>query len=264
MTAKWSADDVVEEVVEREQPRDKDDWSKCELVHEVIEQEGKRYKVTKQVRTVDVRRPFSMVDHRATWKKFGDAAGQPKNDRVDNDPVVVLELNIVDPLEKACRDEVHRMWGDVERMSVNVSDPLLARYKETLTAAPVVTSTAPTTESTTKKTWAEASKERKESAAGDRAKDSGEKLTKNVVRISNLSDFITENELWRLFGSENGLPKIEKVFIAVDKATGQRRGFAYITYKTEKDGDIVVSKMSRTAFKNTILKVDFGTANTKK
>lgn len=250
-----------------------DPWAKAKLIFEFEEVDGVRYRVTKQVREYKVTRPFTMVDHRMTWKPFGDAA-DPKNskDQVAPEPLVVLELGDVDPLEKQCRDEVARMWGDVERMSVTVKDPSLARYATTAqqaksqaaavaAAAAASSAAASPTEDGKAKTWGQANKEKREveKTTTDTSKDSGEKLAKNVVRISNLSDFITEAELRRLFGEDNGLPMIQRLFIAVDKATDQRRGFAYITYKSDADGVRVVNKMNPTRFKNTVLKVDFGT-----
>lgn len=247
-----------------------DPWAKSRLVFEFEEQDGVRYRVTKQVREYKVTRPFTMVDHRATWKPFGDSVNAEK-DLFATEATVVLELGEVDPLEKQCRDEVARMWGDVERQTVTVKDPNLARYAATAKAkaaedaanAAKAAAASPAASPNTDgkgKTWGQAQKDKRDTAkAVELSKDSGEKLAKNVVRISNLSDMINEIELRRLFGEENNLPPIQRLFIAVDKETNQRRGFAYITYKSDADGERVVNKMNPTKFKNTVLKVDFGT-----
>jgi translation initiation factor 3 subunit G len=249
-----------------------DPWAKAKLTFEFEEVDGTRYRVTKQVREYTVTRPFTMVDHRATWAKFGDAAkADVSNDLATAEALVVLELGEVDPLEKQCRDEVSRMWGDVERMTVTVKDPNLARYaaaaQQAKSAAAAVAAqvaaaspAASPTEDGKAKTWGQAQKDRREGEkATEVSKDATDTLSKKVVRISNLSDFITEAELRRLFGDENGLPSIQRLFVAVDKTTGQRRGFAYITYKSDADGERVVNKMNPTRFKNTVLRVDYGT-----
>ncbi|CUG93753.1 translation initiation factor 3 subunit G, putative [Bodo saltans] len=248
-----------------------DPWAKAKLTFEYEEVDGVRFRVTKQVREYKVTRPFTMVDHRTTWKKFGDAADAANNDLATAEALVVLELGEVDPLEKQCRDEMARMWGDVERMTVTVKDPNLARYaitaqqaKSAAAAAAAQAAAASPAASPTDdgkaKTWGQAQKDRREGEkTTEVAKDSSDTLSKKVVRISNLSDFITEPELRRLFGEENGLPAIQRLFVAVDKTTGQRRGFAYITYKSDADGERVVSKMNPTRFKNTVLRVDYGT-----
>ena len=49
----------------------------------------------------------------------------------------------------------------------------------------------------------------------------------NSLRVTNLSDDVTEadlQELFRPFGA------VSRVFVAVDRATGENRGFAFVNY----------------------------------
>lgn len=240
-------------------------WANAQTVVEYEVSNGTKYRVTKKVLKEKIMRPISAADLRAKLPKFGEGKN-PREDLITMDPVVVLELGAVDPLVKACKDDVVRLWGEIETKDVKdrIKDPKLALYQKILAqkkkAAPVVVA-APVAAAASGEamTWAQKREMTKAAQNPDVAKDVEKALTKNVVRVSNLSDFISEVELRRLFGTENNLPMIKKIFIAKDKTTGQRRGFAYITYATDNDGITVVNRMRRTAFKNTILTVDFGT-----
>lgn len=256
----------------------KDDWKNAEKVVEYEEVDGVRFRVTKLLRKVTTHRPFSMVDHRASLKRFGLAAAPATGEKLQSyDALQVLELGMIDPVEQKCRDELHRMWGDMGNFSVTVKDARLAHWKEQrnmakkLAPAETATASAAAEKATAAasssgegkgKTWSAAKREQqlaKASAAAAAGGAANETVAKNVVRVSNLADFITEAELSRLFGEENGMPHITKLYVAKDRETGQRRGFAYISYRTEAEGQFVVDRMQKTAFKNTILMVDFGT-----
>ena len=79
-----------------------------------------------------------------------------------------------------------------------------------------------------------------------------------MIRISNLVDSISQAEIHRLFGPDNDLGRIERLFLARD-AEGTRKGFGYITYKRAVDAANAIAKMNKRAFKHVILMVDYGT-----
>ena len=265
----WQAPVVQEE---------RDPWERAATVTEIaIDQEGRKMLLIKKVLKREVQRPVTMVDLRAKLPKFGEGLVYNK-DLVAKEAPLVLELSKVDPIFRAARDEVVRLWGEVERATVDVSaDPALQKYAKQLTAAtaaakaePEKQAAASTSGATEKVTWEEMRNQKKAAAAGKAvgsttavAKDTQDELKHSVIRISNLADHITENEIRRLFGPEGGLGRIVKLFIAKD-SQDNRKGFAYVTYGTDEDGIKAVQKMRRTAFKNTIMTVDFGTVNKSK
>jgi hypothetical protein len=260
-------------------PDERDRWDRAQTVTEItIDEEGRKMMLIKKVLKTEKQRPVTMVDLRAKLPKFGEGLVFNK-DLVAKDPPMVLELSKVDPIFRAARDEVVRLWGEVERAAVDVSgDPALLKYAKQLAAptpAPAKTeekpSAAPAASSDSKMTWEEMRAQKKAAAAEkatggaggagsapSRAVDTQEEIKHSVIRISNLADHISETEIRRLFGPEGGLGRIVKLFIAKD-GQDNRKGFAYVYYGSDEDGIKAVQKMRRTAFKNTIMTVDFGT-----
>ena len=109
-------------------------------------------------------------------------------------------------------------------------------------------------------TWAERNRlkknERDAAAGGDKGKP--QVYERNKVRVSNLVDTISSAELSRIFGPENGLGTIMKIYQPKYK-DGAPKQFCYITYRTTAEADAAVKKNNRVAFKNVVLVVDYGT-----
>ena len=233
-----------------------------------------------------IKRPATMIDIRKTWKPFGLALdpGNEEGLTVKDGKPVPLELGTVDPLEKAVRDELASLMYNSQ--SARVEAPLAkhlaklraqhdadnkeaAAAKAAKAAAPAGPA-PPVLDAETKKgmTWAQAKEARAAAAEAAKAAASGpggpsgaeqkKEVDRTVVRVSNLTESISLAEIHRLFGPENGLGKIQRVYVAKDK-DGGRRGFCYITYGTAAQADACIAKMHRCAFRNVILLVDHGT-----
>ena len=277
----WGTDNADEDQWSRTEQvaEERDPWERAETVREItIDGEGRKILLIKKVLKTEKKRPVTMVDLRAKLPKFGEGLVYNK-DLVAKDPPLVLELSKVDPIFRPARDEVVRLWGEVERMTIDVSgDPALLKYAKqlapTASAGPAKEEEKPAGgagSGEAKMTWAAAADKKKAAAvekavgssgrggnAGGVSKDTQEEIKHSVIRISNLADHISETEIRRLFGPEGGLGRIVKLFIAKD-IKDNRKGFAYVYYGTDEDGIQAVQKMRRTAFKNTIMTVDFGT-----
>ena len=78
-----------------------------------------------------------------------------------------------------------------------------------------------------------------------------------IIRISNLTEEISQNELYKIFGPRNNIGKIKKIYIAKDN-DGNRRGFAFITYADTLTAMKAVETLNKKSFKHTILQVDYG------
>lgn len=225
----------------------------------------------------NVERPATMVDvRRRTWKKFGEAVSNDAEVTVKEKPVF-LELGTIDPLEKACTDEVLTMIHNSQSLRLEV--PLSAHLaklrreaaasgKEGAGAAAAKASAAEAASSPAAsptsagggQTWAERNRlkknERDAAAGGDKGKP--QVYERNKVRVSNLVDTISSAELSRIFGPENGLGTIMKIYQPKYK-DGAPKQFCYITYRTTAEADAAVKKNNRVAFKNVVLVVDYGT-----
>uniref|UniRef100_A0A7S1Q6D1 RRM domain-containing protein n=1 Tax=Neobodo designis TaxID=312471 RepID=A0A7S1Q6D1_NEODS len=230
-----------------------------------------------------VERPATMVDVRKrTWKKFGDAAEGNKDITAKEKPVF-LELGNVDPLEKACNDEVLTMLHNSANLRVEV--PLTAHLqklkrelmekggKTGAAAAAAATAGSPGASPAgsptggAPMTWAERQKMRKNDpkaaaggpgAAGAAPGGPRKDFERNTVRVSNLVDTISQAELTRIFGPENGLGQIMRFYQPRFRDGGPKH-FCYISYRTAKEADEAVAKNNRIAFKNVVLLVDYGT-----
>ena len=238
----------------------------------------------KKIVKVWVKRPATMEDIRKTWKPFGLAL-DPGNDKdltvKDNKPVP-LELGSVDPLEKAVRDEIATLMYNSQQARVEAPlqkhlQKLRAQYAtddvtaqaEAAEKERAAAAAAPAMDAEAKKgmTWAQAKEARaaaeaqtKAQAAGTSGKPAEKEVDRTVVRVSNLVDSISTAEIHRLFGPENGLGRIARLYIAKDREQN-RRGFCYITYGSTRDAEKAIAKMHRAAFRNVILLVDYGTVS---
>ncbi|ESL12112.1 hypothetical protein TRSC58_00126 [Trypanosoma rangeli SC58] len=222
-------------------------WENAKTVVETItDSENKRYEIVKKVRTYHVDRPITVVDIRAKWKPFGKSSDN-NQDLVSRDPPIVLELGEIDPFERVARDEVVRLMNEVERMKMDVTDPRLARFakiKEEQEKAALLEDAQ--TDQPKERTWAAA---RGEKTSAQRSEDTDRRL-----RITNISDDITVDELYNIFHTSEY--RIEKLFLPTDKETKNYRGFAFITFETPEQAERCLRKTKGVArFKNTVMHI---------
>jgi len=93
------------------------------------------------------------------------------------------------------------------------------------------------------------SRDRKPGDAQQREEDSS-----NQIRVTNISEDTTENdlrELFRRFGTTS------RIYLAKDKGTNQSRGFAFITYTSRADAQKAIDRLNGYGYGNLILHVEF-------
>jgi translation initiation factor 3 subunit G len=76
----------------------------------------------------------------------------------------------------------------------------------------------------------------------------------NTVRVNNLSENVTEDDLRDLFGR---FGTIKRVFLARDKHTKVVRGFAYVTFESKPEAANAIHGINGFGFDHLILKVDW-------
>lgn len=85
----------------------------------------------------------------------------------------------------------------------------------------------------------------------------GESMNKrredNSVRVSNLSEDVTENDLQELF---RPFGPISRIFLAVDRVTGESRGFAFVNYVTRDAAQRAITTLNGYGYDNLILRVE--------
>eukprot|EP01068_Selenidium_serpulae_P012581 Selendium_serpulae@DN5847_c0_g1_i2.p2 len=84
------------------------------------------------------------------------------------------------------------------------------------------------------------------------------------IRVTNLSEEVTEQDLYELFSKHckgNAIGKgngpINKVHLAKNKDTGEPKGFAFVHYHTREDAATAIKKLHRHGYDNRILTVEW-------
>lgn len=92
--------------------------------------------------------------------------------------------------------------------------------------------------------------------AGERMADDGgnRRRDDNSVRVTNLSEDVSENDLQELF---KPFGHVTRVFLAVDRATGENRGFAFINYAHKEDAERAITMLNGFGYDNLILRVEW-------
>jgi len=90
--------------------------------------------------------------------------------------------------------------------------------------------------------------------AGGKDAQQREDDSSNQIRVTNISEDTTENdlrELFRRFGTTS------RIYLAKDKGTNQSRGFAFITYTNRADAQKAIDRLNGYGYGNLILHVEF-------
>jgi translation initiation factor 3 subunit G len=82
-----------------------------------------------------------------------------------------------------------------------------------------------------------------------------------TVRVSNLSDDVTDQDLRVLFGR---FGSIQRVYLAKDRETGMSRGFAFINFYDREDAQRAIDKLNGHGYDHLILSVAWATPSTDK
>ncbi|KAL6754016.1 eukaryotic translation initiation factor [Haematococcus lacustris] len=95
---------------------------------------------------------------------------------------------------------------------------------------------------------------------GERMEDSGRggpdkrRDDQNSVRVTNLSEDVTEADLQELF---RPFGHVTRCFVAVDRETGENRGFAFVNYAMREDAERAIRALNGFGYDNLILRVEF-------
>lgn len=76
----------------------------------------------------------------------------------------------------------------------------------------------------------------------------------NSVRVTNLSEDVTEDDLMDLF---RNFGAVQRIFLAVDRATGESRGFAFVNFHSREDAERAIKNLNGHGYDNLILKVEW-------
>ncbi|KAK9460493.1 eukaryotic translation initiation factor 3 subunit G-domain-containing protein [Lipomyces oligophaga] len=89
---------------------------------------------------------------------------------------------------------------------------------------------------------------------GDRSSMLRERDDSASLRVSNLGEDVTEDEL-RLKFEKYG--RIQRIFLPTDRETGNSKGYAYVSYIRPSDADTAIKMLNGRGFQNLIMRVEF-------
>uniref|UniRef100_A0A7S0N7V5 Eukaryotic translation initiation factor 3 subunit G n=1 Tax=Chlamydomonas leiostraca TaxID=1034604 RepID=A0A7S0N7V5_9CHLO len=93
--------------------------------------------------------------------------------------------------------------------------------------------------------------------AGERMADDGgreRRRDENSLRVTNLSEDVTEADLQELF---RPFGHVSRVFLAIDRETGENRGFAFVNYVHREDAERAMRGLNGFGYDNLILRVEW-------
>jgi translation initiation factor 3 subunit G len=247
----------------------KKSWAEEEVedsndIKEVVEykiKEGKKYKITKKVKTVKkaVKTPKG-VDERKRWKKFGLAQGSQMNEDVQ----ITCERGEEVFFERTGAAVVPTIQSDEVQMLDKIKTQLNAPTGEVKSSGAyrppgTRTESEPTRPSTPTLGGGEGkyvppSERNRLKEGGSSHADRDQAAT---VRVSNLSDMITDSDLRNVFGK---IGPIERSYLAMDRNTRQSKGFAFITYDSRDDAQKAIEKLNGFRWDYLVISVEWAKA----
>jgi translation initiation factor 3 subunit G len=84
--------------------------------------------------------------------------------------------------------------------------------------------------------------------------DRRERDDSNTLRVTNLSEDTTDDDLRDLFGR---FGRISRVFLAKDRETNRTKGFAFVSFHENDDAMRAMEKLDKKGYDNLIIRVEF-------
>ncbi|PRW56974.1 Eukaryotic translation initiation factor 3 subunit G [Chlorella sorokiniana] len=239
-------------------------------------EKGEVMKKTTKTRVVKIEKKVYKVaqERRAGWKKFGEAATERAADSVTSQTPDEVQLERIqrqkqtqEEKAKGASDFASAMAGsDKSAIVGSLRDMLYKKRMERqllaakgLIAAPERPpdedgpgGSLPTAGSGKPGGWVPPSLRNRIGGAGGEGEMMQKRRDENSVRVSNLSEDVTEDDLADLFGP---FGPIQRIFVAKDRETGESRGFAFINFIHREDALRAISKLDGFGYDNLILSV---------
>jgi len=232
-------------------------------------------KVTKLKEVKVDKKAYKVTAERKQWKRFGMAAKETPEDSVTVRHVEDIPFERIRQVkatlqEKKITDLQQAMqMGDKSQVVGSLKDALYKRRMErellrakgllgeaekppeedkpagSLPAQPKAGSYVPPSV-----------RNRSAAGGGSAPEDTGQRQRRdeNSLRVTNLSEDVTEADLQELF---RPFGPISRVFLALDRTTGESRGFAFVNYHYREDAERAMRVLNGYGYDNLILRVDW-------
>lgn len=229
--------------------------------------------ITKVKVTVDkVKEPLA-VSERRSWKKFGQAAidekenvkstVQSKDEIFLEDPNADTDLQEEDPT--AAFGNLNAFWAKQQRRQLERKYDVAGGADEADGAAPGWTQVGAggATASSGKYVPPSVRAGLSGMSAGGAGGYQPERRMDdhNTIRVTNLSESTTEADLQELFQRYG---RISRVYLAKDKETMQSRGFAFVSFVNKEDAAKAMDELQGFGYDHLILKLEWARPNAPK
>eukprot|EP01095_Lingulamoeba_sp_RSL-Kostka_P009861 TRINITY_DN3433_c1_g3_i4.p1 TRINITY_DN3433_c1_g3~~TRINITY_DN3433_c1_g3_i4.p1 ORF type:complete len:248 (+),score=85.40 TRINITY_DN3433_c1_g3_i4:43-786(+) len=211
---------------------------------------GTKEKTTQKIKLVKTeRRIKKSVLERKNWKKFGVAKGLPDGPEVGTTFLESVSFEFVDHKQKKKKKKASKETSSIVvtcRYCNAVGKHFTSKcpYKEQYQSpTPISGRNSDDNDSGDKFV-----------VPGRRNNRDRDRNDKPTIRITNISEDMTDYELRDLFG-ECG--PITRLFLAKDRETGRVKGFAFVTYEYPEDAQKAIDKFHGKGIKHLILNVEW-------
>jgi hypothetical protein len=232
-------------------------------------EDGKKIRITRKIYvSKNVKKVNKRVEERRQrWKKFGRAAGVEGIDmgstyRGDEVYLVLGEHEKLErerqEQEKKDKKELEELYNSLivegRRPAMPLGGPS-APWRPTLRPGSSTTTTSPTGRTPTAGAYVPPHKSR---PGGPDVTPDEENTT--TLRITNLSDETTENDLMEMFRDYGS---IARVYLVRDKESNTSRGFAFVTFTNRSDAQRAMVAKNGTGWDHLILSIEWARPSTK-
>ena len=235
---------------------------------------GEVMKRTVKSRVVKIERHVyqNALDRRKSWRKFGDAATERSTDAItaqatEEIPFERLRAQKQTQEDKRADFQISLAGQDNKAAAVSLRDLLYKKRMERqlLAAKGLLEVERPPDDDgpggslpppgAKPGSWVPPSLRNRSAGGGSTADELAQKRRdENSVRVTNLSEDVTEQDLFDLFGH---FGPVQRIFIAKDRETGESRGFAFVNFIHREDAQRAINKLDGYGYDNLILSVSW-------
>jgi len=261
LTKNWGDEEFEEETKDYETPVDENGIKT--VVHYTTNQDGKKIRTTRKIRvSKNIKKVNKRVEERRErWKKFGKVVG----------------IEGIEPGATYRGDEVYLVLGEHEQLERERQEQEKKDKKELeeLYNSLIVEGRRPVTIGGPSAPWRPTfgrggPTSTSQFSTGQRPTTSGayvppfksaaDEDTTSTLRVTNLSDDTTEDDLMEMFRNYGS---VARVYLVKDKELNTSRGFAFVTFQNRKDAQIAMNALNGTGWDHLILSIEWAKPSVK-
>eukprot|EP00191_Tetraselmis_sp_GSL018_P025077 CAMPEP_0177626256 /NCGR_PEP_ID=MMETSP0419_2-20121207/30552_1 /TAXON_ID=582737 /ORGANISM="Tetraselmis sp., Strain GSL018" /LENGTH=262 /DNA_ID=CAMNT_0019127289 /DNA_START=23 /DNA_END=808 /DNA_ORIENTATION=- len=219
---------------------------------------GETIKQTCRVRVVKVEKKiYKSALERKKWKKFGAAANQESEITVQANDDIMFEKTRI----KQKSEQEKKVSVDKSAVVGNLKDMLYKKRMERAMLAakglgpqPELPPAEDDSHLPSKPSAGGYVAPHLRGAGGAGSSGPDRKREENSVRVTNLSEDTTEQDLRDLFSV---FGNIQRIYVAYDRDTRESRGFAFVNFMYREDAQRAINKLDGYGYDNLILRVEW-------